>query len=885
MIHSDLTPTAGRLLAELAGRVRGLETRPTGTISVTDPDTGARTVLGQLDPADPGFDPATTGTPGLHRWVGNTTPCPQPAAPTVSSSAGAVYVSMTQLWASGGATPAYYDHMDVRVDGLVSGRLVQVGEIAVVSGLTPGDTVTVDLVAVDASPDALRSTPSDATSVVVSTPVDAAWAAGADQRILDAQKAADNAQADAATADQKGAAAQDAADAAQAAADALIASKGNLLLNGDPDGTLSHWGSWGAVRAIAGGDGNKEFNVILSDTSKHDLIWQFWGNGTDPNDGYRVDQNTAHTIRVSGMLWSNLNADRMFSFVLRAVKADGSGYLWPQQNFSAASGPYHQLTADLAVPAGVTQVSLICVIQAGSGTGSISWRHLKMVDITDAKIALDAANAAQAAATAAASSAATANGRNTVSTAIPQSSDGGGKPVGAVWTRIDGTGAQIGFWRWDGTAWVSMPLTPTVIPQIDIGAGTFGTLDGVRLKAASVTADRLIINGDGSGISGTLIEDGAITTPKLDVTQDMTAAFVTVGIATSDAHTVLDNNGLRGYNPSNVQTWGADNSTGIFSAIGAVLKSANGTDYAVADSVGFRIYKGSVERGRFDATGLNIYGSGGPASGATTAINSDTGKLTATGATLSSATVTGKVTAGTGATIQLDTATSSEASGLGLATGSGIVRLDPGVSGLSAGSMSFTGSKNSSTLQTYGAINLTPPGGTNGALQVRNDDRPDSGHGTFIQANVDMFTKAVTAGNLELNGGKTLQGVVDSVYIQPSPGSGGFVQLNGDNGTAPVTVLRTYGDCVQLYKSLRGRISGGALLIEMHGSGQLGYVLPNTDSTTNANNWAITVTPFGGSSNCTVEIDHRAWVSGGLGLWINWAGDASGINVVGVCYE
>jgi hypothetical protein len=318
---------------------------------------------------------------------------------------------------------------------------------------------------------------------------------------------------------------------------------------------------------------------------------------------------------------------------------------------------------------------------------------------------------------------------------------------------------------------------------------------------------------------------------------------------------------------------------------GQFKSAATGSDYAVMSAPGVQVVKGGVVRGQFDPLGLHVYGSGGPASGATTNIDSTTGQLTATGATLSSATVTGKITAGTGATIQLDTATSGEVSGLGLATGSGIVRLDPGVSGLSAGSVSFTGSKNSSTLQTYGAINLTPPGGTNGALQVRNDDRPDSGHGTFIQANVDMFTKAVTAGNLELNGGKTLQGTVDSVYIQPSPGSGGFVQLNGDNGTAPVNVLRAYGDHIQTYKSLRGRISGGALLIEMHGSGQLGYVLPNVDTTTNANNWAITVTPFGGSSNCAMEIDHRAWVTGGLGLWINWAGDASGINVIGVCYE
>src|SRR5699024_6157688 len=76
-----------------------------------------------------------------------------------------------------------------------------------------------------------------------------------------------------------------------------------------------------------------------------------------------------------------------------------------------------------------------------------------------------------------------------------------GKTVGDMWYRTSGNDI-IGYWKWTGSAWVAQMLSTTVIPKIDIGAGTFGSLTGSRLKAGSVTTDLLAV-----GVGGNLIYD------------------------------------------------------------------------------------------------------------------------------------------------------------------------------------------------------------------------------------------------------------------------------------------------------------------------------------------------------------------------------------------
>ena len=84
--------------------------------------------------------------------------------------------------------------------------------------------------------------------------------------------------------------------------------------------------------------------------------------------------------------------------------------------------------------------------------------------------------------------------------------------VGDTWYRTSGN-SMIGFWKWDGAAWVQQELSTTVIPQIDIGAGTFGSMDGSRLTAHSITSDRVIIGSGGNVVPWGQITAGATYSP------------------------------------------------------------------------------------------------------------------------------------------------------------------------------------------------------------------------------------------------------------------------------------------------------------------------------------------------------------------------------------
>ncbi len=101
----------------------------------------------------------------------------------------------------------------------------------------------------------------------------------------------------------------------------------------------------------------------------------------------------------------------------------------------------------------------------------------------------------------------------TTSKTAPVVADGDGRPVGALWTQISASGSQVGFWRWDGDAWVTMPLDPLVVPTIQIGAGTAGQLDVTRLGATSANIDTAVIDK----LWADVVRSRAITTDMLTV--------------------------------------------------------------------------------------------------------------------------------------------------------------------------------------------------------------------------------------------------------------------------------------------------------------------------------------------------------------------------------
>ncbi|WP_146007797.1 hypothetical protein [Brachybacterium sp. UMB0905] len=139
---------------------------------------------------------------------------------------------------------------------------------------------------------------------------------------------------------------------------------------------------------------------------------------------------------------------------------------------------------------------------------------------------------------------ASANGKNsiTISTSAPGSTKG--VVAGDTWWRVDGSGQIFGQWRWTGSAWSAVQIRSEVIANLDVHklqvtgsakiaeavidklfAETFAAhkITGSELRIASVKPDGTLADGS---VAAVTIKDGAITTPKLTVTEDMSAAIV-----------------------------------------------------------------------------------------------------------------------------------------------------------------------------------------------------------------------------------------------------------------------------------------------------------------------------------------------------------------------
>ncbi len=145
--------------------------------------------------------------------------------------------------------------------------------------------------------------------------------------------------------------------------------------------------------------------------------------------------------------------------------------------------------------------------------------------------AQDAADAAGDAVEEALAAAALVAGSNTWSDRAPVAADGDGKPLGAVWFQMDGSGLIAGFWELQSIGWISRDMSESVIPQIAIGAGTYGELSGSRLVARSIlaghiaaltiTANELAANSvtavkiAANSVTAVKINAGAVTTDKL----------------------------------------------------------------------------------------------------------------------------------------------------------------------------------------------------------------------------------------------------------------------------------------------------------------------------------------------------------------------------------
>lgn len=150
----------------------------------------------------------------------------------------------------------------------------------------------------------------------------------------------------------------------------------------------------------------------------------------------------------------------------------------------------------------------------------------------------------------------------------PTTADAAGKPLGALWTVVTSNKISA-YWELTALGWVQRPLDTTVIPQINIGTGTFGVLSGARLA--------------------------------VDAIDGMTVTGATLRTAASGQRMQFDVNGLIAYNASGVVTAAISAGTG-----GVQLKGQLDMSHEY-DARTTKFMPGRVEVKR-DATLFGAYG-------------------------------------------------------------------------------------------------------------------------------------------------------------------------------------------------------------------------------------------------------------------------------------
>ncbi|HML52385.1 MAG TPA: hypothetical protein PKD84_13395, partial [Propionicimonas sp.] len=85
-------------------------------------------------------------------------------------------------------------------------------------------------------------------------------------------------------------------------------------------------------------------------------------------------------------------------------------------------------------------------------------------------------------------------GKNRVTHSPDAPTNYAGQTEGDVWFRYSGT-TIIGWWRAaSSTVWAPQTLAEAWLPQVNIGTGTYGLLDGVRILADSIAVSKLLVS-------------------------------------------------------------------------------------------------------------------------------------------------------------------------------------------------------------------------------------------------------------------------------------------------------------------------------------------------------------------------------------------------------
>ena len=131
----------------------------------------------------------------------------------------------------------------------------------------------------------------------------------------------------------------------------------------------------------------------------------------------------------------------------------------------------------------------------------------------------------------------TANGKNTVAygTSAPPS---GTHTTGDLYFQFNGSNQVTAQYTWNGSSWVSNPITSTVIASINAGTITSGTITGIEYN-----------NGTGTFH---VTPAGALTASSANITGTIVATAGYIGNTSGGSYWSITSSGITGYGSANI---------------------------------------------------------------------------------------------------------------------------------------------------------------------------------------------------------------------------------------------------------------------------------------------------------------------------------------------
>jgi len=180
----------------------------------------------------------------------------------------------------------------------------------------------------------------------------------------------------------------------------------------------------------------------------------------------------------------------------------------------------------------------------------------------------------------------TANGKNTVAygTSSPPS---GTHTTGDLYFQFNGSNQVIAQYTWNGSSWVSNPITSTVIASINAGSIVSGTITGIEYN-----------NGTGTFH---VTPAGALTASSANITGTIVATAGYVGNTGGGSYWAITSSGITGYGSANI-TGGLISGSSINIGSGTFQVDASGNLTSTSGTIG-----GFTIGSTYLSSGVNFY--------------------------------------------------------------------------------------------------------------------------------------------------------------------------------------------------------------------------------------------------------------------------------------